>query len=136
MRITQTHPTEDLLGRYAAARRKAEDAQREVKLLEEELAARMVKEQRKSAELHDGGKLVRVTYVQGETTSIDEAGLKKALGAAEFRKYTQEKLDKKKLEDALDRGDVDPIVVGQYVKVNPSRPYLRFTEKEHRDDEH
>lgn len=90
----------------------------------------LVKDQRKTAEVEDGGKKYRVTYVQGETTQVDEAGLRKALGAVTFRKYTVQKLDRKKLEDAMDSGDVDPIVVGQFVSVKPSKPFLRFTIKE------
>lgn len=96
----------------------------------------LVKEQRKTAEVQDGGKEYRVTYVQGETTKIDEQGLRKALGAANYRKYTKETLDRKKLEEGMDKGEVDPIVVGQHVQVVPSKPFLRFTEKEAKEDEH
>lgn len=96
----------------------------------------MVRQQQKSTSTVDGGKRYQATYVQGETTSIDEAGLRKELGATKFRKYTTEKLDRKKLEAALELGEVDPIVVGRFVQVKASNPYLRFTEKEAGDDEH
>jgi hypothetical protein len=96
----------------------------------------LVKNQDKTAEVQDGGKAYRVTFVQGETTEIDEPGLRKALGATQYRKYTQEKLDRKKLEAALDQGEVDPIVVGQHVRVKPNKPFLRYTEKEITSDEH
>lgn len=98
--------------------------------------ALLVQDQTKSAEVQDGGKAYRVTYVQGETTEIDEPGLRKALGATTYRKYTQEKLDRKKLEAALDLGELDPIEVGQHVRVKPSKPFLRYTEKELSSDEH
>lgn len=96
----------------------------------------MARRQEKTSSTQDGGKRYQVTYVQGETTSINEDGLRKALGTAKFRKYTTEKLDRKKLEAAMELGEVDPIVVGQHVSVAPSKPYLRFTEKEAGDDEH
>jgi len=136
MRITQTRDRDDLLRRYAEARRAEEDAKRRRALVEEELMAEMTKSQLKSTSTRDGGKRLQVTYVQGETASIDEAGLRKALGATAFRKYTVEKLDRKRLEAAMDTGEVDPIVVGQFVSVAPSKPYLRFTEKEDTVDEH
>lgn len=130
MRIVKTRDQDDLLRRYAEARRAEEESKNARLLLEEELMALLTKEQRKSAETEDGGKTYRVTYVQSETSQIDEDGLRKALGAATFRKYTVERLDRHKLEDGMDAGEVDPIVVGQFVSVKPSKPFLRFTIKE------
>ena len=135
MRIVRTRTDEDLLRRYAEARRAEEEAHNSRLLVEEELMASMVKDQRKSTEVEDGGKRYRVTYVQGETSSVNEDGLRKALGAVTFRKYTVQRLDKKKLEDAMDSGDLDPVLVGQFVTVKPSKPFLRFTIKEEGDDE-
>lgn len=92
------------------------------------LIEKMTREQRKSYSLQDGGKTYKVTYVQNMRTEIDEKGLKKAMGAVKFRKICKQVVDRKVLESALDTGEVDPNIVGQYVKEVPSAPFLRFTE--------
>lgn len=68
------------------------------------------------------------TLVQAERTKINEAGLKKALGARNFNKLTVAKLDQMKLRAAIDNGEIDPIVVGQYSEVVLNKPSIRMTE--------
>lgn len=137
MRITrQTVDRADLLLQYAQARHAEDEAKRRRLLIEEELIADMTRRQEKTSSAQDGGKKYQVTFVQGETTSINEESLRKSLGATRYRKYTVEKLDRKKLEAAMELGEVDPIVVGQHVTVKASNPYLRFTEKDAGSDEH
>lgn len=86
--------------------------------------------QRKSLTSTVGSTKVKVTYVQRTTTSLDEEGLKKALGVAKWAKVTKTVVDKRKLEKAIDDGVVDPMVVGQHVSQNLSKPYLRFSTSE------
>lgn len=68
-----------------------------------------------------------VTYVQSRTPVIDEKGLRKALGAKTFDKFTTKKLDRKAMEQAMDTGEVDPVVVSKYVTERLSKPFIKFT---------
>jgi hypothetical protein len=88
----------------------------------------MTNTRRKSMSHTDGDKRYTVTFVQSHTVTIDEPRLKKALGAPVFNKLTTAHLDRKKLENAVDLGDVDPVVVAQCSAEKTSNPYLRFTE--------
>lgn len=71
-----------------------------------------------------------VTYVQTKRYTVDEKGLRRALTAKVYDKYTVKTLDKKALEAALDTGELDPLTVSRFVTEIENRPYLRFTEKE------
>lgn len=75
-----------------------------------------------------------VTFVQAERVELDEKGLRKALTARVFDKYTVKKLDKKALEEAMGRGEVDPMVVAKFVSTKKGLPYLRYSEKEATDE--
>ena len=79
------------------------------------------------------GQTRSVTYVQGERTVIDEKGLRKALTAKVFDKYTDKKLNRKKMEEAMSEGVIDPMVVAQHVSSQPASAYLRYTE--HKEEE-
>lgn len=99
----------------AALLRFEEQQERVVKLLEQQ--------GRKSAT--NGS--VRARLVIGSSTRYDERGLAKALGAPVWNKVTKKVLDKGKLEDAVDKGDIDLNVVAQYATVTPNKPYIRLT---------
>lgn len=70
------------------------------------------------------------TYTQRTTSQINEAGLRKALGARTFNKFTVRKLDRKALEAAMTEGAVDPVTVAQYVDQVPGKAFLTFRAKE------
>ena len=76
----------------------------------------------------------QVTFVQRETYEIDEKGLKKELTAKVFNRFTSPKLDRKKLEAAMNEGAVDTMLVAKHTKTKQSEPYLKFTEKEVNDE--
>jgi hypothetical protein len=61
---------------------------------------------------------------------IDETGLRKALTAKVFDRFTKRVLDKKAMEAAMDSGLVNPVTVSKYVSLKPSRPYLEYRVKE------
>ena len=92
------------------------------------LMAQMVSRQQKTMSETDGGKKYSVTYVQARTTVINELSLRKAMGAANFDKYTTKKLDRRKLEAAMEEGKVDPVVVSMHAEEKLSRPFLKFSE--------
>jgi len=51
-----------------------------------------------------------------------------------FNKYTYRKLDRKKLEAALDAGEVPSVKVAPYVDTKMSAPFIRFTMKEDNEE--
>lgn len=88
----------------------------------------MERNQVKSAVVEDSDLVHRVTFVQREVIKIDEKGLRRALKAKVYDRFTVKKLDRKALEGAMERGEVDPMIVSQYATVEKSSPYLRYTE--------
>lgn len=135
MKLNITRSSEDNeLTEYLEARRAHDTATARLKAAQKTLIQKMTREQRKSLTTQDGGKQYRVTYVQNMRNNIDESGLKKALGAVAFRKVCKQVIDRKVLEQAMEDGSVDPMVVGQYVTTLPSEPFLKFTEGQASDE--
>ncbi len=126
----------DLLAEYIAARRTYEQAENHLKKLSQELADDMAQRHRKSFSLtdFDSGVTHTVTFVQAERFAVDEKGLRKALTAKVYDKYTVKKLDRKALEEAMGKGEIDPMVVAKYVDSSKGAPYLRYSEKEATDE--
>lgn len=80
------------------------------------------------------GLVFSATYTQRSTTQINEQGLRKALGARVFDKYTIKKLDRKAMEKAMEEGVVDPTTVAQYVEQVPGKTFLTYRVKEETDE--
>lgn len=95
----------------------------------------MAENQTKTMALEDDNQRVSITYTQRENVTIDEKGLRKALTAKVYDKYTVKKLDRKAMERAMDDGAVDPMVVGKYVTVSKSTPYLTVRVNEIKEEE-
>lgn len=72
-----------------------------------------------------------VTYVErSESLRIDEGKLAIRLGSQRWTRVTNQVLDKKKLEEAVDRGIVSMDEIEQCSVVVPAgEPYLRLTKK-------
>lgn len=79
-------------------------------------------------------KAYKATLVQGTTVKYNEPGLKKALGAQVWRKVTKQVLDKKKLEDLVQEGEIDVHVIAENSVVNDNKPYVRVTPVTEDDD--
>lgn len=110
---------------------KAEAAQ----LLFEEQQERVVKTFEAQGRKTMKSGTVKATLVERSLTRYDERGLAKALGAPVWNKVTKRVLDKPKLEDAVDKGEVDINVVAQHATVVPSKPHIRFSAVTPDDDE-
>ncbi len=123
------------LDEFIEAKQAMEDAQRRLELAQQNLVERMTREQRKTFVKTTDGKVYRATYVQAIRTQVNEEGLKKAIGAVRFRKVSKQVLDKRLLEEALEAGTIDPVVVGQFVTEVPNRPSIRLSEGKLIDDE-
>lgn len=72
---------------------------------------------------------IMATVVESTSMAIDEARLKKAVGAATWKKITTPRLDDKLLEQAIQAGEVDVNVVAQCTTESPRAPYIKLTEK-------
>jgi len=96
----------------------------------------MEADQKKTISWREGDKIKKLTYVRSTTTEIDEKGLRKALTAKVFDRYTVKKLDKKAMEAAMDTGEVDPVIVSKFVTLKPRKPYLTYKESEVKEDNH
>ena len=135
MRIVRNSDDErDLLTQFVEARQARDRAQIRLDELQERLTKEMEANQQKSMKYAHNGLAGQVTYVQNTITKIDEAGLRKALTAKVYDKYTKRSLDKKKMEEAMDQGVIDPMIVVKYVSTAPSKPFLRISAHEERDE--
>jgi len=115
-----------ILTDYLFARREYEAAQTRLSEISERLMKQMEADQRKTYRWAADGASHTLTYVQSHTTEIDEVGLRKALRAKVFDRYTKRVLDRKAMEKAMDAGEVDPVTVSRFVHLRPKVPYLQF----------
>lgn len=119
-----------LVGDYLIARQKRDQAQLELDEISSRLMKQMEADQRKSYRWETADWKYSVTYTQGHTTVIDEKGLRRALRAPVFDKYTKKVLDRKAMEAAMDAGVIDPVTVSRFVTLKPNKPHLTLVQKE------
>lgn len=134
-RIVKRKSLKELADRYVTAKIVEEDAVNTRKLLEEELVQALAEAGLKTTTVVDGDKQYKMTFVANDRVSLDEEGLKKALPAKLWKRVTKEVLDRKKLEDAVNSGEVTPEIVGAYTSVSRTKPYIRFTEGVRKSEE-
>jgi hypothetical protein len=111
--------------------RELEDRAHEARLkAEARLEEILAEEELKTSSIQKDGVKYTVTVAAPRTTvSYDEAGLKKALGAKTFAKLSVSKLDKAKLEAAVQEGEVDSRIVAQHATVSTGARSVRLTRK-------
>ena len=100
-----------------------------MKKAEAQLIAVLEEQELKSTGSEIGDVRYTSTVTQRTQTTFDESGLKKALGARSFNKLTISRLDKSKLETAINEGSLDPAVVAQYTTITSGAPSLRLTKR-------
>jgi hypothetical protein len=75
-----------------------------------------------------GDRRLRVTRSQSDyIANVDEKGLKKALGAKIWRAVSVTKLSQPLLKSAIERGEVDPLIAGQYLEVKQKTPTISLS---------
>ncbi len=129
-RIREAQAVDPLFQDYLDAKAAADRADAHLKLLQRALLERMEEKQQKTIAVTRNGVKQQVTYVKRETHEIDEKGLRKKLTAKVFDKYTKKVLDRKAMEQAMEEGVIDPMVVAPFVSEKDSAPYLRYTIKD------
>jgi len=94
-----------------------------------EVEALLAEQQLKKAVYRDGDKKYSVSYVTPEPrVVIDEAGLLEAFDGRTATKFTNRVIDRKKLEEAMDKNPVINEKAQEFMTLKESKPYLRFTE--------
>lgn len=121
---------DELVSCYLQARHERDRAQALLDEFADRLMKQMEADQRKSYRWQHDGRAFAVTYVQAHTTVIDEKGLRRALRAPTFDRYTKKVLDRKAMEAAMDAGLIDPVTVSRFVTLKPNKPHLAVAEKE------
>ena len=119
-----------LVLRYQTAVAEVAKAQATLDMCKRHLLNYMEARSRKTIKVTADGYLLQCTYTQQTTVKVDEKGLKKALGAPVFNKFTKRVLDRRALEAALDKGSVSPVKVTPFITATKSDPFIRFTMKE------
>ena len=125
VRINRRDRYTDLVTELGIARQNKAQIEDKISQLERELIEAMEADSRKTA---TAGR-TQVTYVRPTRVKVDEAGLRKALGAKVYDRYTVAKLDQKKLEEALEKEEVTAEQVSPYITEVVGNAYLRVTEK-------
>lgn len=125
-----TDTPSELVTDFLLARAQRDRAQVEFEEAQERLMKQMEADQRKSYKWSADGHNHNLTFVQQQMTIIDEPGLRKALTAKVYDKYTKRALDRRAMERAMDDGSVDPVTVSRFVTQRPKKPFLNYTEKE------
>jgi hypothetical protein len=120
-----TEPNE-LVAEYLAARAERDKAQIQYEEAQSRLIKQMQADQRKSFRWTANGVNQNITYVQQYLTIIDEPGLRKALRAKVFDRYTKRVLDRRAMEAAMDAGEVDPVTVSRFTRQQPKVPFLSY----------
>jgi hypothetical protein len=116
------------------AREAEAKAHEQVKHAEAALAELLAEQQLKTARLQVGNHAYTATVTSRVSHTFDESGLRKALTAKVFDRFTIRKLDAKALKQAVEEGRVDPAVVAQYTQEHTSPPYIQVRSREINDD--
>lgn len=111
----------------------AEEATRAFKDFQQLFVLEMDVLEEQSLEFADEDYNYKLKVVRGERTNIDPVSLKKALGARMWNTLTERKLDLKKVERAISKGDIDPVIVSQSTTYVNSSPYVRITDSKRID---
>lgn len=130
----QQETYEVLLWEYIDARRAADQALQALNKAEQKLLGFMEHNQRKTYSVSEDGFKFTATYTQRTNTQIDEKGLRKALTAKVFDRYTTRQLDRKALEKAMSDGEIDPTAVAPYVESVPGKKFVTYRMKEDKDE--
>lgn len=134
MRIVKQTSPRDI--REAAVRsvieaREAEDKAKQRRLeAEANLASVLAEHELKSTTLRIGDTRYTTTVTSKATYTFNEPGLRRALTAKVYDKYTFRKLDTRKLKEAVEQGDIDAGVVAQYTETSYSQPFIKLTTRE------
>jgi len=127
--IRKTDPVADAIMALHLAKQAADEASMAERDARKTLERVLTESQLKKAVVRDGDKKYTASYVTPEPkVVIDEKGLLAALSARDVTKITNKVLDRKKLEELMDKNEsVNDIAVG-FMTLKDSPTYIRYTE--------
>ena len=120
---------------YIQAKQDADKAVSRLSDAEAKLLNLMENKKHKTVGFSWGGVKHTATYTQRTTNQINENGLRKALTAKVYDRFTVKKLDRKALENAMTDGEIDPVIVAKFVEQVPGKTYLTYRTKDEADAE-
>lgn len=128
--MTTTEEIRTQLKTVASLKRLHTRLQRRLKNETDRLVAMVHDSGVKSIKLDLDTRTITGTLVAPESVRMDEAKLRKLVGAAAWKKVTTPVLDQKKLQKAIADGVVSIEDVSACSEVKHSAPYVRITDKE------
>lgn len=121
------HQLEVLTMAFRMAKARAEMAQETFRQVEGELVELLRERGKKTSTIQVGNEYLRTTVVQRDNLTVNEAGLRKALGAKTFDALCTKRLSKSLLAEAVAKGEIDPVVVAQHSEAAVAKASIRFT---------
>lgn len=122
---------EENLRRIATLRRREAEIKEKIKQHQQDLIAQLEEQNAEQLVFHDedNGVTITGTLVRSSTVNLDDEALKKKVGANIWRKISTLSLDRKKLEVALQAGDVSDVDVAASSTITPKAPFVKVTVK-------
>jgi hypothetical protein len=132
--MTTEEEPQDLIEAYLQARDRRDHAQAQVDEYQARLIKQMEADQRKTIKWVEDNRTHQVTYIHKAIPVIDERGLRKALTAKVFDKFTKKVLDRKAMEVTETHSDYPEPRLGLAV-LNPTGVFfdrnVRQSEEKH-----
>lgn len=126
----QRHVLDATLAKMAELRNDRDNIDAEYVVLEAKALELLdLLDMKKSSTTLSDGSSVSATRIQAERAVIDEARLKKRLGAFLWGKVTTQALDRKKLEQAVASGEVKAAAVADCTDLFPNKPFVKITRR-------
>ena len=113
--------------RLRAAQEVFDQAQADLGAAKTALIELMDAKHRKTATYFVGNVQHKITIVRAERVTVDEKGLRKAVGARTFKTLLTYKVSNDLLRKAIQEGRLDSAVVAQYVHVDTNAPSVRLS---------
>lgn len=127
---------EELAREYAQVKADLDDLQERKRELQSQLIAVFRERKRRRVQVGFTDEYdATATLVEPSRVQVDEDRLKRALGSDVWRRVSTPKLDRDKLEQAINSGEVDASIVAE-CSYDTGSPYVKavFSEREHDDE--
>jgi hypothetical protein len=132
--VTATEETQQAIEDYLRLVKEKEELDTAVEKAKARVIELAAVKGQKSMSATIGNKRVVATVSSRTVTRFNEEGLKKALGAISYKRLCKLVIDRRKVEEEVVKGSLDPVIVAQYTTIETSAPYIRLSEKAVDDD--
>ena len=118
---------EKTLDKIQDEQEKLQDIEKSISELKEKLFDLLEKHELETVMVGEDGHEIKVTIVRPTSLKLNEEGIKSEISDAQWRQITKNVIDKKALEDAVARGNIEISVVSNNSKEVALKPYLKIT---------